>query len=520
MKITLDMLLTSFKSKYPEATISPGIIDTADCISGIRLLPTEPAQNDSSYLYLCDITHSALPQEQLSEYHILCVCPDQPPNQFFSVRNEILFLYTSLDLAEVFNFLLSAFMYFADWENNLDFSVYQGASMQELTDLSENMLDNPMMILDPALKVIAYTKNHTVEDDAAFSFAIKNGYLSPESVRLFEEDHTFEQVYTNAFLSSGVNRARAYSDMIQGIKLNDGSVVYVVLLHNNNESKTYVTQLFKIFSQAIEKAFRNQKNDFHRERYVEDYFLIELLENRELTLNTIHERLQYIRLPFRDYFLFCSVYSDLRQTSSEQYFINTLRNMLPDCHIFSYDGFIAVLFLMPHSVVTDYKRYAAKRFQPLQETLRIHHAKICISKPFFTIDRIYAARQQTKHCFSLAQKGKNSRLYEFYENYSIQNLFAGHTSTDLLYDFCDSTLQQIYATGDEKSIYQMKILESYLRHERKSSAAADELKMHRNNVTYHINQICEKYHWNLNNPNLRLKLRLSFSLLKYVKDTP
>lgn len=411
-------------------------------------------------------------------------------------------------------------MYYMQWENSLDFAVYQGASMQELVDLSENILDNPLMVLDPALKVIAYTKNHMADDDASFSFAIRNGYLSPESVRLFEEDHTFERVYSNAFLSSDVNRARAHSDMIQGIKLNDGSVVYVVLLHNNSESKTYVTQLFKIFSLAIEKAFQNQKNDFHRERYVEDYFLIELLENQELTPDIIHERLQYIKLPFRDCFLFCNIYSDLRTTSSEQYFINTLRNTLPDCHVFSYDGSIAILFLMPHSVVTDYKRYAARRFQPLQETLRIHHAKICISKPFFTINQIYAARQQAKHCFSLAQRKKNSRLYEFYENYSIQNLFAGHTSSDPLYDFCDSTLQQIFAEGDEKSIYQMKILESYLKHERKSSAAADELKMHRNNVTYHINQIRETYPWNLNNPTVRLKLRLSFLLLKLMGETP
>ncbi|MCD8109391.1 MAG: helix-turn-helix domain-containing protein [Clostridiales bacterium] len=49
-----------------------------------------------------------------------------------------------------------------------------------------------------------------------------------------------------------------------------------------------------------------------------------------------------------------------------------------------------------------------------------------------------------------------------------------------------------------------------------SSAAAEELSMHRNNVTYHIRQISESCPWNLNNPNIRLKLLLSFSLLKYL----
>ena len=41
--------------------------------------------------------------------------------------------------------------------------------------------------------------------------------------------------------------------------------------------------------------------------------------------------------------------------------------------------------------------------------------------------------------------------------------------------------------------------------------------MHRNNVIYHINHIEEDYHLNLDDPDMRLRLLISFEILKYSK---
>ncbi len=511
--ITLNMLFSRFLQQHPDLSLPVYPTERAK-VSGVQLLPPDPGTCRAGYLYVCSSLHPALGHIDADSFFVLCV-----GDNFADIkgRNVILFC-TEMDVTEVFNTLLNIYSYFSDWQRDLNFALLRNASLQDVVDISEDILDNPLLILDPSLKLLAYTKNHLADDDPAYTFAVQNGYLSPESVRLFEKDDTFAKIYSDAFLSSDPNEARAYSDMIQGIRLNDGSTLFIALLHKSHTGKSYVTELFKIFSAAVEAVFRNQKIDFHRERYVEDYFLIELLENRDLSPSAIRERLNYIKLPAEGSFLLCSIYSDLRQTSSEPYFINTLRNALLDCHIFSYDNAILVLFLLGETGETDPENYVRERFLPLEEILREHHAKICVSKLFFALGQIYAARQQTEHVFLLAQKETDDSLYKFFTDYTIPYLFQGHTSSDLLYDFCDPALLKMYQSGNPKAEYQMHILESFLQHGRKSTDTAQALNMHRNNVIYHITHMCEACGWDLEDAQVNLELMLSFSLLHYLND--
>lgn len=514
MNITLMMLFTKFLEKYPDVAPTRYPTKNTASVTGIRLLPDDLHGCEPGQLYLCHDLPPILLQQEALDYYVLCICEET-----FDVpdKENIIVFFTKIKMPDIFNALLNIYDSFIEWAKALDFALFREASMQEMVDLSEAMLGNPLLILDPALKLLAFTKNHVVEDDASFSFAVKNGYLSQESVRLFEDDHTFERIYMDTFLSSNADKARAYPDMIRGIKLNDGSIVYIVLLHNSPESKSYVTQIFENFTNSIAAVFKKQNASFHRERYVEDYFLIELLDNKDVPMETIKERLSYIRLPFQDYFLFCTIYSNIRQTTSEQYFIETLRNAMRDCHIFSYGVNISVLFFMPHSAVQNYMHYVTQRFQALETALRTYHAKICVSKPFFTLDKIHAAKEQTANCRRISLKEKSGSLYEFYEDYATSNLFLGNASSDLLYDFCNVALLQMYTSEDEKAKYQMRILETYLNHDRKMTDTAARLNMHRNNVIYHIQQIQENYHLQLDDPKVRLELLNSFALLHFLE---
>ena len=68
-------------------------------------------------------------------------------------------------------------------------------------------------------------------------------------------------------------------------------------------------------------------------------------------------------------------------------------------------------------------------------------------------------------------------------------------------------------SGTKKSRQQLEILYEYLRCDRKLTDVAHKLGMHRNNVIYHIKQIEEKWHLNLDNPDARLQLLISFEII-------
>ena len=56
----------------------------------------------------------------------------------------------------------------------------------------------------------------------------------------------------------------------------------------------------------------------------------------------------------------------------------------------------------------------------------------------------------------------------------------------------------------------------YLRHERRGSAVAELLHMHRNNVAYRINRIQEQTGLDLEQPDVRFNLVIAILMLKTV----
>ena len=56
------------------------------------------------------------------------------------------------------------------------------------------MIACPILIYDPALKLLAYSRMYPGLDDHIFQTAISNGYLDLETVKYFEKDKIFAQM--------------------------------------------------------------------------------------------------------------------------------------------------------------------------------------------------------------------------------------------------------------------------------------------------------------------------------------
>ena len=96
-----------------------------------------------------------------------------------------------MELAEGFNTLQKIYAEFIEWGRQLDFAIFRNADFQEFIDISEEMIACPILIYDPALKLLAYSRMYLGLDDHIFQTAISNGYLDLETVKYFEKDKIF-----------------------------------------------------------------------------------------------------------------------------------------------------------------------------------------------------------------------------------------------------------------------------------------------------------------------------------------
>lgn len=521
MTITLEMILTRFFEEHPESETS--YHKTEHLLLGIRLLPRHPDHLSEDYLYVSDRCDVALPDKLGSSVSVICFTAEAERD--FSSSN-IIFLHSDLELAEGFNCLQKCYNDFAEWERLLDFAVFRDASFQEMISLSETILSAPILVYDPALKLLAYSPHQETLKDPLFQNAVKNGYLDIESVKYFEQTRTFEQMNLAGSVESEADFYRGHADFIRAINIRNELAVYCILLYPDDLSRSYVHQLFNILCDAFQKLLEKQHSTFLRDRSVTDYFLMDLLDNPDTSPEQIKERIFFNDLEYDGNFCLLCVHSDVRKKSVETYFIQYLRNNMINCRIFAYKDSVVILYLLPKSA--SYRDYLQKQLRSVFRDFSGNRIRIFVSRPFFTIGDFSSAYLQAENIRKIldtfpsasrkksdAQKTdvKEDAIF-FFEDYWLLDLLYQNPVKKKHFFYCEPCLLDLLQENTKKSRQRLRILFEYLNRDRNYTSVAQELGMHRNNVIYHIKNLEATYRLDLDRADVRLKLLLSFEVLR------
>ena len=531
MKITLEMVLTKFFAEFNKAKLLTSVSDTQmqHALQGIQLLPRHMHNLSADYLYVTDqfyysdkiqktlasqFSGTASDNKKDADVSMIVLC-ESVPNNDTSCPN-IIFIQTDLELAEGFNALQKVYADFIEWGRQLDFAIFRNADFQEFIDISEEMIACPILIYDPALKLLAYSRMYPGLEDRIFQSAITNGYLDLETVKYFEKDKIFAQMDHTGSAVGEPDNFRMHADFARAINVRNELAVYCILLYTSEHPRSYIDQIYQIFCNSIEHLLEKQHSDFLKNRSVTDYFLMDLLDNPQTPVAQIQERIYYNDLDYEGNFIVICLHSDIKQKASENYFIQFLRNNMINCRIFAYHRNIVILYHLPKFREMDYRDYLRNQFSRILKDFSDQRITLCFSKPFTTIGQFAEAYQQAENLHRIKLSGKKD-LYCFYEDHWLKNLIDSTPQTDKTFSFCEPCLLQMLHADTKKSRQQLEILYEYLRCDRKLTDVANKLGMHRNNVIYHVNRMEEDFHLDLDDPDVRLRFLISFEVLKYSK---
>lgn len=546
MKITLEMLLTSFITKNNKSIKNTHPAFTAEVfpvqlnevkdipLKGIRLFPKLTKNIPEDYLYVAETVTAGELKKLSVNAPVICFSGYDTTDESLANFTNIIWIYTTLDFADTFNILQECYNNFIDWGKELDFAVFKNASFQEILDIAESILDALILIYDPALKLLAYTQKYENLDNKIFQNARKNGYMELEAFKYFEEHKVFEELNESGTYLGPVDSYRNHRDNLKTININNELAVYCVLLYTSDFPKTYINALYQVVCDTVYNLLSKQHSTFKKERSVTDYFLMDLLDNPDTPVGNIQERLYYNDLDFEGNYVLMTVHSDIQKKSSEKYFIQILRNNLINCRIFSYKGNVIILYHLPQSEQHKYKQHIVGQMQPILENSVNNNITVYISRPFKNIGYFAAAYKQAEsiptilHTYFSDQEiplvkyqwdkkmgpDENTEGYYFYENYCVSDLLLQNNAKEPIFNYCEPFLLELLEADTKKSRQLLEILYEYLKNDRKLTVVAEKLDMHRNNVLYHVQQISENYDVDLDDYETRLKLIVSFELLR------
>lgn len=487
MKIDFAMLWDQLNAKHPELETT---IYGSQPIRGIKLLP-ENGIPEPDFLYL-----------SAARDRIMLSCNEASQT-----------LDTDLSLETLFNDLQDIFNQLRDWDMAIHLALIEGCEVQKLLDLSQEILANPITLMDPSYKLLAITSQKETTSPV-FNKVRQAGYLSAETVEFYQ-------------LRGYIDAANRTGNEI--VCLSEGACITVIHpLRVNGFVSGFLTMpcVERAYSQGIAEFFHHlgesiiccMEQQFHTndiERYMYEYLLIDILSEKLTDVDILQERLRYIDLPVRGSFILLAIESEKEYAALTNYRMRQITELLPNDRAFLYQEHILVLL--------EEKRLDLS-IETLLPFLRANHLSCGISRRFQHLLEILPAYLQAKAALRLGMRisarrtlerlGLEQITYETavyrYANYISYHMVEGAAEHGILSPY----LLRLIRIDRQEHMDHLRVLHCYLSCERRPTQTAAALHMHRNNVIYRVDRIESTLGISLDDPAVRRELECSLLALE------
>lgn len=488
-------------------------------------------KTDSSKLYICDLQTAQK------------FAPANPETNFLAVSNRsdhrnlppnVMLLETELHPEEVYTNMDDYFHHVQDWVDSMRIAVTYGASLQELVEMSEEIIGQYIAISDYAFRLIAYTKN-VKNDDEVSVYLREHGVHSDETIEKFKTLGMTEFWNQQEFYTEAEHNLLPYATAGFVYRFGNTYFNHAVMTMNTTYVRKDSVYLFRIFGECIKPIV---SRDWEKEElftHLYDSLLSELIKDHQLSRETIRIRAGYSKVPYTGRFLLFVI----PITRGSGYSISRVGNELHCINSNSYASLVdSELLLLEYFGDKDYAEKQEKTIREIERVLKENSLIGGCSSVFHELYNMSPAYLQAKRAIETQLQLGRSEC-DLKECCVMQECFMGQHKSLILFDdvfeycFCDYSSEKFEMLTKSRYFKALKILHDYdiqhrmnnlqllrvyLENERRISETAVRMHMHRNNVTYRLQKIKELTELNLDSANERLRILITYSMLNQTDD--
>lgn len=516
MTITLNMLMHRFFLLFPESRETSSYTPSSTHLYGIRILSRTKDVHPEGYLYLCDRSHPILHNGTRENHPLICVVG---PEGGGLVSSAAVVLITESEPEIIFNNFWNIYLYFRDWDKELNISTIKNTGIQHLIDISEEVIGNPMTVIDTSMSLLAYTRN-TPSADPIFN-EIKNcEHVPPHAIQIFKEEHYFNDLRKNDSRYSEMSEKVHYKNVIRTLRVQERIAAHVTMICEHYPCEE-TTELFENLVTCLRQHIIMNYHYQSTGKLVYENLILDLLDGRCTDEDTVRERLAILDIPFQSKFYLLSLEASQQDQPFQEYLSSNVSNLMPDAKVMTYRSGIVVLIDAEMRFRKE-KDILEGRLARISDFLENQNISCGVSDLFFKLPDIKRAYEQAAASIEIAAILKNQddpgEKIHLYSDYRLYHLLKSGRSAEELISFCSSALLDLQKQDQKNGTDLFNILYTYLTSDRKFTETAKILHMHRNNVLYHIRNIQEKFDINLDLRKTRLELLVSYEILRLCSD--
>lgn len=381
----------------------------------------------------------------------------------------------------------------------------RNAKWQDLIECTQPFYPNPLVLFDSNLKVLAMSSNFpkgSVDDE--WDFLLEYRVASSSAVAAGRSRHRFTETLhngSNVFISqprfSGDNTFLSISILHTTIpwgylssldtvcRIEKGSIAILSLLSkiigNTLIENTEASDIINDNNNVFQKCFASPEVDVKSMQNFLEYYSYSETDSFAVVVSS---------------FLGDHIAENLKMMYSA--LINTIN--LP---IFIIDDTLVTILdvsNIKYSVVSEIIQYLTEKFNAVTaESLTLQNVR-----------NVYYAYNQCKFVLSRVKTGKCG--YHFFYNYAVDYLIL-NSDRNILLNACNQPILNMFRVGD-KQLDAVVSFEMYLRNERSLQETSKQLGIHKNTVSYRIQNVLELTKLNIDDRYDREYSLVTFAVLR------
>lgn len=285
----------------------------------------------------------------MSSAVFICICRSEESAVCTLCRElSVVFLFADVKFANVFNNAQNIIKKFDEWEKSFHLSVLRKNSMQDLIDMTEQLMTHPVLILDNNYSLLAHTRDLS-EVGPVIMNIIKNGYASPRDIRTIVDMGVFALpgasdgarvsryvLPENDVKKRGLDRDAFYS-ITYRFMTGGRTAGYAVAFHCLSHPTNGYLYLMNMIAERLQLFFDQQHKDNSVSREAYQTFLAAILADPSMPERQMKEQAGHVRgLNTEGRFLLAKMQYDSIDEMSYSFVSWSLRNSMPQFMPFVY----------------------------------------------------------------------------------------------------------------------------------------------------------------------------------------
>lgn len=509
----------SLKLILEEVGLEPDVYDIPASMPkfrGVEFYSTREEHPHNDILYVATLT-SALNAPKAENLYFLVVRDRMPDDsETEEAMRNIIIVQKNLDVVVLFNRISRLFTKFYKWNLEMERSLFNNEGIQKLLELSEDILQNFIIVHDGSYKSRGYTARIPIDDEIVEKLIAK-GYHPEETMKLFTNIGRLSEFEKNRSITVNDDYATSKYIVVKKIFHSHNTIsMFVVMFCNRRPPSDGMLEMFQMLLDNI-KFYIDRDYDDGGQFAATKALLTDLLDGKAISGAELSSRAKYVSLPVSGNFKLCAFDFETTFTFPLRRLIYSISSAFANNIVFAYKNQIIVLMQSgTNRGESEWLELIKGRVDTNHDFLLPFNYICGVSNTFEKLEDSPIALKQAQKVISTARSftGRENHVFSF-EGTMIYTLLQSeiHAYRRLYTNsFIYTVLDRIREYDMEHSTNLFELLYHYLINECKVSSVSTMMHMHRNTVLYHLDKLENHLGVSFDDFETRLKIVLAYML--------